>query len=92
MTMLLEVVCSEKVLTIGFEKFPSRIRSFAGHDVLSDVLCGAIPEMRDGLEGGIYAQMKHVWITVECEGMSMIREQEIRETFLRLLKEHCRLK
>lgn len=91
--MKLEVVCTTKTLAIAFSRFPARIRSYAGHDALSDLLVAAIPEIdRDGLDGGFYRQMKFVWITIECEDMTPEREAEVRETFLRILKDYCRLK
>lgn len=91
--MKLEAVCTEKVLMIGFTRFPARLRSIEAHDKLNDILVEVIPEItRDGLDGGMYRQMMCVWITIECEDMDEGREAWIRDEFVRLLKEFCKLK
>lgn len=91
--MHLEAVCTSKTLSIGFRRFPARIRSYAGHDALSALLVAAIPEIDgNGLDGGIYRQTMYIWIEISCEGMLPSREAKIREDFVRITKEHCRLK
>lgn len=91
--MKLEAVCTKKTLAIGFSSFPKRICSYEGHDALNDLLVVAIPEIdRQGFDGGFYRQTMHVWITIECEGMTDAREREIRTEFVRILKAYCKLK
>lgn len=91
--MHLEAVCTQKTLAIGFERFPARIRCYEGHDALSKLLATAIPEInREGLEGGFYRQTLYIWIEIECEDMTPEREAEIRETFVTITKDYCRLK
>jgi len=86
----LEVVCAQKVLAIGFGRFPARIRSFEGHDKLNDLLVAAIPEInRDGLDGGFYRQTLHVWITIDCEGVPAWREDAIVQEFADITERFC---
>jgi hypothetical protein len=89
----LEAVCTQKSYAIGFTRFPARIRSHEGHDALSDLLTGAIPEINaEGLDGGFYRQTLHIYITIDCEDMTAERDAEIRDTFVHITKEYCRLK
>lgn len=88
--MPLEVVCMEKTLTIGFSRFPARLRSFAAHDKLDALLKESIPEIvGEGLDGGMYRQTLNVWIVVDCDGLSSEREDEIARTFAEITEQFC---